>query len=217
MSERPIIENISDGYGNHVHELREGEDDEHAEAEEDMDLMNHRSAGEERPRISLEDDETLGPAVEIHVMVEVMAYRLRRAEQPRNDLEDDKSEEEPVSKTTVGFHGRVSGAPQGHHQYSSERDEPCCTTHEDSQLPFLLIGDEPVVGPLRCQETEDMTEEHHDNAHMEEVAAIFQQTVIAQELGRESLHGALVRCYMIDDAKDEGGTGHIREELITDL
>ena len=193
MSERSVIEDVSDGDGDHVHELREREDDEHAEAKEDMDLMYHRGIGEEGPRIAFEDHEALSPSVEVHIMVEVMAYRLSRTEQACNDLKDDEREEEPVTEMTVGFHRRVRGTAQCHHQYAGEGDESRCTTHEDSQLPFLLIRDEPVVGPLRCQETEDMTEEHHDDTHMEEVTAVFEQTVIAQKLCGESLHRTLVR------------------------
>ena len=78
MFERSVIEDISDGDGDHVHELRERKNDEHAEAKEDMDLVHHRGISEERPRIAFEDDEPLRPSVEVHVMFEIMAYRLRR-------------------------------------------------------------------------------------------------------------------------------------------
>lgn len=173
MFERSVIEDVSDWDGDHMHELREGEDDEHAEAEEDMDFMHHGGIGEEGPRIAFKDDETLCPAVEIHVVVEVMAYRLRRTKQACDDLKDDEGKEEPVTEPAVGFHRWVRGAPQGHHQHTRECDETGRTTHEDSQLALLLVRDEPVVGPLRCQEAEDMAEEHHDDADMEEVAAVF--------------------------------------------
>jgi hypothetical protein len=99
MFERSVIEDIPDGDGDHVHELRERKNDEHAEAKEDMDLVHHRGISEERPRIAFEDDEPLRPSVEVHVMFEIAVDRLRRTKQACHDLKDDEHDEETSRRT----------------------------------------------------------------------------------------------------------------------
>ena len=72
---------------------------------------------------------------------------------------------------TIGHDTAVGEAPQCKQTDSHEGDESCTGTHDDSKLSFLLVGDEPIVGPLRSEQSENMTEEHKDDAYMEEIAA----------------------------------------------
>ena len=65
----------------------------------------------------------------------------------------------------------VGEAPQRKQADSQEGDEPCTGTHDNSKQSFLLVGDEPIVGPLRSEQSENMSEEHKDDAYMEEIAA----------------------------------------------
>lgn len=82
-----------------------------------------------------------------------------------------------------------------------------------ASLPFLLVGDEPVVGPFRCEEAEDMAEEHHDDTHVEEIAAPLEQEVVAQKLRGVSLHGLALGRDAIGHAADKEGTGDVGEIL----
>ena len=71
----------------------------------------------------------------------------------------------------VGHDTAVGEAPQRQQTDSHEGDEPRTAAHDDSELSFLLVGDEPIVGPLRSEQSEDMSEEYQDDAYMEEIAA----------------------------------------------
>ena len=114
---------------------------------------------------------------------------------------------------TVGHDIAVGEASQRQHTDAHEGDEPGTGAHDDGELPFLLVGDEPVVGPFRCEETEDMAEEYHDDTHMEEIAAPLEQEVVAQKLRGVSLHGLALGRDAIGHAADKEGTGDVGEIL----
>ena len=71
----------------------------------------------------------------------------------------------------VGHDTTVGEASQCQQTDSHEGDESRTAAHDDGELSFLLVGDEPIVGPLRSEQSENMTEEHKDDAYMEEIAA----------------------------------------------
>ena len=107
----------------------------------------------------------------------------------------------------------VGEAAQRQQADAYERDESRATAHDDGQLPFLLVGDQPVVGPFRGKQSEDMAKEHQDDAYMKEVAAPLEQRVVTQELGGIGLHGIALRRDAVSDAADEERAGDIGEVL----
>ena len=160
-----------------------------------------------------EGEESLGPAVEVHVMVKVAVDRLYCTHQSRDDLQEDEHDEEIVAEMAIRHDAAVGEPPQRQQTDAHERDESRATAHDDGQLPFLLVGDQPVVGPLRREQAKDMAEEHQNDTHMEEVAAPLEQWVIAQKLGGIGLHGIALRRDAVGDAADEERAGDIGEVL----
>ena len=166
-----IGDKVSHGYGCHVHQLGERKDDDEQEAEEDMNLMGQRGMNDIVGGLGHKGEEPLSPTVEVHIVVEVAVDGLYGSQQSCDNLQEDEHHKEIVAEMTIGHDTTVGEAPQCQQTDSQEGDEPCTGTHDDSKLSFLLVGDEPIVGPLRSEQSENMTEEHKDDAYMEEIAA----------------------------------------------